>query len=460
LGKSIKFTLTLLLLVSVVCGGFYWGRALGAGSRRSHHPHGGLANLLPFRTSFAGGAEGQDFNPNTPPDKVFEDVLDHVRDDFVEGGGSDSKLSNAALTRMLASLDDPKTSFLDQSMRQTRQNALKGRFHGIGAVLTVVKRKKDDVDYRYLTVVDVMPNSPAERAGLKSGDRLTEIDGRWIITYSIAVDAERIYDSKDEDETRTQKIKDVNAKFQKGYNLTKAMTQLVTGEGRPLQLTVERPGQAQPISVSLKTAVTEVEPVEFRVLNGKIGYLRIRQFNARATQEFQNALDKMEKNLKGLILDLRGNPGGVRAEDLNLKEVDGFVSARKLMARLTRGGNVALIERKPKVQEPLTITGTLPPLTLPKIVLVDQGTANLSEMVAAALRDVGSARIAGTHTFGDDVLQLFAVFKSGAGIEMTTAHLLTAKGADLNRGVEPDFPTPAGAETDAALKIALSKLGA
>jgi C-terminal processing protease CtpA/Prc len=104
--------------------------------------------------------------------------------------------------------------------------------------------------------------------------------------------------------------------------------------------------------------------------------------------------------------------------------------------------------------------GAKPAITVPRIVLVDQGTANLSEMVAAALRDSG-ARVMGVHTFGDDVLPLFTVFKSGGGVEMTSAHLLTTGGVDLSRGIEPDLPIgPAAVSSDAAVKIALAKLGA
>lgn len=458
--RAIKISLALVVLAAAAFGGFYWGRALGTRSHESRSTR-GISSLLPFHSSFAGGIGDQEPNPNVPPDQVFEDVLDKVQHEFVDGGGTNARLSNAALSRMLASLDDPKTSYLEPPIRAARQDALKGRYHGIGAVLTEVKSKKDGVDYRHLTVVDVMPGSPAEKAGLHPRDVITHIDDRWVITYAITVEADRISKSTNDDELRAQQIKEVNARFQKGVPMSKAVSLLSTGESKTLKLTVVHSGLVNPVSHSLKTALTEVGPVEFRILSGHIAYLRVRQFNARATKEFQAALDNINSSenqrLKGLIIDLRDNPGGVRAD--TLAEIDGFTSSRKLMARLTKGGAVATLERHANVREPLVITGAKPAITLPRLVLVDQGTANLSEMVAAALRDSG-AKIMGSHTFGDDVLQLFTAFKSGAGVEMTTAHLLTTGGTDLNKGIEPDFPLPGGeAASDGVVKIALLKLG-
>ena len=417
--------------------------------------------MVPFHPRFAGGFTDPEPNPHIPPDQVFEDVLDKVQQYYVDGGGNNGRLTNGALARMLASLDDPRTSYLEPVYREARQDALKGRYHGIGAVLTVFRTNPQGIENRHLTVVDVMPGSPAEKAGLRPRDVVTNIDDRWIVTYSITVESDRIARKTTDEEERAQQLKDVGKRFKQGYSLTKALSLLTTGESKTLKITYLRPHLAAPRTVVVKTGLTEIDPVEYRVLAGRIGYLRVRQFNARATHEFQMALDgtvAAGSKLKGLIVDLRGNPGGVRAE--SSAEVDGFMSSRKLMARLTKGGAVATLERRPNVREPLTIVGAKPALSLPRIVLVDRGTANLSEMVAAALRDSG-AKIMGAHTFGDNVLQLFTVFKSGGGIEMTTAHLLTTSGGDLGKGIEPDLPV--GDEDisgEAAIRMALAKLGA
>ena len=216
--------------------------------------------------------------------------------------------------------------------------------------------------------------------------------------------------------------------------------------------------------MSLTTALTRFDPVEYKTL-GSIGYLRIHQFNPATTEAFEAALDKAanEKGpLKGLIVDLRQNPGGVTADAQT--GVDGYGAARRLIARLTAGGSVAAIERKPRHRETLTVTPAAPSMKTPLVVLIDGGTANLAELVASALRDAGKARLVGSRTFGDDALQLFALLKNGMGVEITTAHLFTRDGADLARGLEPDVPVSGGADSksanDPTLQRALALLGA
>ena len=460
LARSLKFSVGLLAIVCLAWAGYAWGR--GMGRRASAVRTGeGVSAMQPFRPRFAGGLADPAPNPHIPPDQVFEDVLDKVQQYYVDGGGDNGRLTNGALSRMLASLDDPRTSYLEPVYREARQDALKGRYHGIGAVLAVLNGKRNGAEDRQLTIVDVGPGSAAEKAGLRPRDVITNIDDHWIITYSITVESDRIARKTSDEDERAQELKDAGKRFKRGYSLTRALSLLTAGESKTLKLTyVRQPGGA-PATVVVKTGLTEIDPVEYRVLADRIGYLRVRQFNARATREFQQALDgavASAGHLKGLIVDLRGNPGGVRAE--SAQEVDGFLSARKLMARLTKGGTVATLERRPNVREPLAIVGARPALTLPRIVLVDRGTANLSEMVAAALRDSG-AKVMGQHTFGDGVLQLFAAFKSGGGIEMTTAHLMTTSGTDLSRGIEPDLPLDdADSGGDAAVRMAMRRLGA
>lgn len=445
----------LLSLMTVIVISFNIGHSLGTGTRRAGGSR-GFSSLIPFRGGLPGTLNDREGDPNVPPDQVFEDVLDKVQHEFVEGGGTNTKITTGALTRMLASLDDPKTGYLDQEARQNRLEALRGRFHGIGALLTVTKTKTQDIEYRHLTIVDVMPGSPAQRAGLRTGDYLTHINGHWIISYSISVDADKIRDDKNDDQTKESEIKSVSSRFRKGYNLSKALDLLVRGEAKPIELTVERAGRSNPFSIEMKTSVTEVEPAEFKIINGKVAYLRIRQFNASATQTFNHALDTLPAGLTGFILDLRGNPGGVRAEDLHA--IDGYASVRKLISRLSAGGNVAIVARRPNQREPLTIQGSKPQINLPKYILIDHGTANLAELAVSALRDFGGAKIIGSRSNGDNVLQLLTIFKSGGGVEISSAHLFTASGMDLKQGVKPDFQVE-DSVPNGAYKLALSKCG-
>ena len=465
---SIKRTITLLLLICVVSGAFFVGRTLGA-SRQP--PAAAPTRMQISRADLPGSPgmpievareapRGQEPAPNVAPADVFEEVLSNVQRNFVEINDIPlSKIDGDALARMVASLGDPKTRALNPERRRARQSALLGKYYGLGAVFTLTRTRKADVEYNHLTVVDVMPDSPAARCGLRSGDYITEIDGRWIINYTIYADRDRIARETDKDDaTRDAEAARVSQKFRSGLSLSRALDRLELGEGKTYLLTIERAGVAQPLKIEATTALTSVAPVEYKTLTSKVGYLRIRQFNGAAGEAFEADLDKAQ-GLKGLIVDLRQNPGGVTCEARN--GVDGYASAKKLIARLTEGGAVAGIERKPRQREMLTVAPSPAFVKLPMVVLVDGGTANLAELVASSLRDAGRAKLVGAHTFGDDVLQLFAPFKSGLGIEMTVAHLFTLNGADLARGLEPDVviaPAPADA-SDAALQRALSLLG-
>ena len=330
--------------------------------------------MLPFHPRFAGWTGATEPNAHIPPDQVFEDVLDKVQQNYVDGGAANARLSNGAVARMLSSLDDTRTNYFEPAYREARQDALKGRYHGIGAVLNVFKSKKNGFECRRLTVVDVMPGSPAERAGLRPHDIITHIDDRWIIAYAITTESDRINKRKSDEDERAQQIRDVGARFKKGISLTRSIGLLTIGESKTLKLAVERPVPSEAFNVVVKTGLTEINPVEYRLLAGGYGYLRVRQFNARATHEFHQALDSAiaaGTKLKGLIIDLRGNPGGVRAEAA--AEIDGFLSARKLMARLTKGGSVAILERHPNSREPLTIVGARPQIGVRKVVLYADG---------------------------------------------------------------------------------------
>lgn len=464
--RSIRAFVTAAVFAALLSGGFLWGRALAERSGpQSLRTRRDLSRLLSATEGLGMGDLGfghQQPATDYPPDAVFEDVLQRVQRDFVEADNvTNEQLTDGALSRLLASFDDPKTDFLTPDMRKARQDALAGTFHGIGAVLDITKSTdksaKSDVEYHHLTVVDVMPGSPAEKAGLRSGDILTNIDGHWIIAYSILVDYDRIVNAKKDDAETKREAEAVNQKFEQGYSLAKALSALETGEDKPIALTFQRGVSSQPATCKLTTATTVVNPVTFSVLDRHVGYLRVRQFNSHATDEFESAL-MSANDLRGIVVDLRDNPGGVRASEHT--GADGYQSARKLIAEFAQNEPVAMIARKPNQRTPLSVDAATHRISAPVVVLVDGGTANLSEMVASALRTSDNAKIIGSRTFGDDVLQLFAVMKSGGAVELSSAHLLTASGADLSNGIEPDIAVPSTPSDDEPLHRALTALGA
>lgn len=435
--------LALSLVFAALGGGFLYGHALGAhGQGKGARLR--VGRLFPFVKSEPMDTDNaaQQADESVPPANVYEDVLDHVQKEFVENNvTSNARLSNGALARMFAALDDPHTFYLDSPLRQSRQQALQGRFHGIGAVLTVTRTQRADVEYRHLTIVDVMPGSPAARAGLLSGDNITELNGHWIIAYNPLVDEEQIALKKEDESSRRNELQQVRTRFQRGFSLSAALPLLIGGEGKTLQLGVERPGRPEPWKVHLTTAVTEVDPVLSRLAGEHIGYLQVRQFNPRAAREIRDAVHGLDPGLQGLIVDLRSNPGGVRS---NVEDAtDGVEAMKALLQSFTPGGAIALLERRPgvgkqpAVREPLKLTADPQRKSLPLVVLVDHGTANLAEVAAQALNALSGAKIVGSHTFGDDRLPFFGVLKGGGGVEMTTAHLLSLHALSLRQGVDP-----------------------
>ncbi len=455
--------LAFLLIFAAVSGGLLYGHALGArGQGQAARQR--VGHLFAFPRPESSGTEQtfQQPDESVPPVNVFEDVLDHVQKEFVENNSTNNaRLNNGALARMFASLDDPHTFYLDPPLRKARQEALQGVFHGIGAVLTVTRTRRADVEYRHLTVVDTMPGSPAEQAGIQAGDNISEVNGHWVIAYSPLADEQRIVLKNEDEASRRTELKQVVTRFQRGVSLSTALPLLIEGEAKPLKLTLDRPGAPATIKVQVTTARTQVVPVEFRIIANRIGCLRVRQFNAAATKKLADVLHHLPSDVHGLIVDLRGCPGGVQAETGDT--ADGLAALKTLLQSLTPGGTVALLERRsaagkhPAIREPLTVA--IGANSLPLAVLVDHGTANLAELAALSLQKQGGAKVVGSHTFGDDILPFFAALHGGGGVEMTTAHLLTGSGISLKSGLEPDVTVMASAQRgDAVLSRAVALL--
>ena len=459
---SIRLTLTTVALIGSVGTGIYFGRAFGSVAGRAY-PSYSLSSLAPLHASLTEKL-AQDPNPDIPPEQVFHETLERIQKDFVEGTGTDSRLTDGALSRMIASLDDPKTFYLSPSFRKIRRESFLGRYQGIGANLIIVKTGGRTGEERRLQILSVAPGSPAEKQGLRRGDIITQIDDRKVTTATVPDDLGRNTNQKSPDEPplshspETPQTK-TTAHRRRDLSLVQALATLSSGTDTQLKLKVIRGGSPTPMEVLLKSAKGETQPVDFQISPENVGILRVRQFNAIATRKFQEAI-KPGLKLKGLVVDLRGNSGGVYSqEDLG---IDGFASARKLLAALTKGGKIAMIERRPNQMERLQIQGASEALQFPMTVLIDSGTSNLAEMTASALRETAGAKLIGERTNGDDSLRLFAPLSNGAGIEMTAGRLFTTKGVDLSKGLDPDFPVLANSprkDQDDALKLALKKIG-
>lgn len=322
--------------------------------------------------------------------KTFTDVLSIVRNDYVTPV-TNKKLIEGAIKGMLTTLD-PHSGYLDPSFYQDLQIQTKGEFGGLGIELT----SKDGM----LVVVSPMEGSPAEAAGVRAGDAIIKIDG----------------------------------KFTKDVTLVDAVKKLRGAKGTPIRLSLYRRGLSDLIEVTVMRDIINVKSVRKRGLGDGYGYVRISQFMEKTTDDLEAALRTLAKespsgDLKGLVIDLRNNPGGllnqaVRVSDLFLKEgvivyTDGRVESQK---------------QKFYAHE----RGTEP--NYPIVVIVNGGSASASEIVAGALKDAGRALILGTQTFGKGSVQTVTPLENGGALTLTTALYYTKSGHSIQvTGVKPDI---------------------
>jgi carboxyl-terminal processing protease len=377
------------------------------------------------------------------PEETFKDVLRYIKSDYVERAEDEKKLGFGAVKSMLASLDDPKTRFFDPAQRRQLLDQLDGRFSGIGAAVTVVKQRKgagqSAIDQRRLAVVAPIPGGAADRAGLLPGDVISEIDGKWVIAYDPRLELDQMFGDVDEgDKKALAAAKEATDRLAKGISLPRALEILNGSEGKSVALSIDRAGVAQPIRLTVAAGPSVMEPVEYRSLGANSGYLRVTQFNDRATAQFSAALACAKISI--LVIDLRGNVGG----PVTGRQTGTLGSALALIGKVAGPGTAGSIVRKGNRIE--SLSSSVPAAGRFRIaVLVNGGTANLAEMVAASLRERANATVLGSRTFGDSVYQKLVELREGAGMTVTTGKLLSGRGADFTgRGVPIDVSVSTG----------------
>jgi carboxyl-terminal processing protease len=312
----------------------------------------------------------------------------HTR--YVDQPVDDTKLMRAAINGMLASLGDPHTSYLDPVSAQQWADMLKGQkdFEGIGAYV--------DVSGKYLKVISPIPGSNAEKAGILPGDLFIAIDG-----------------------------KDMT-----GINPEVARQSVLGPAGTTVTLTIQRDGTTAPLLVKVLRAKITIPSVESKMLDNGVGYVRLNIFGETSSDELKTALSGlMAQKPKGIIFDLRNNGGGL----LN--------SAVEIASQFIKDG--LIVTEKYGDGTPPTALSAIPggvATDIPLVVLVNEGSASASEIVAGALQDYGRAKLVGVTTYGKGSVQVVSPLSNNQGeVKVTIAKWFTPKGRTIEKtGLTPD----------------------
>ena len=321
---------------------------------------------------------------------LFGDVFERVRADYVEEV-SDSELIEAAINGMLSSLD-PHSRYLNAKSFQDMQTQTRGEFGGLGIEVTMDENG-------FVKVITPIDDTPAQRAGLQPGDYVTHLDGESIL----------------------------------GLTLAQAVDRMRGPIDSGIILTIQRPGAEAPFDVEIIRAVITIRSVRVHMEGDDVAYIRISSFSEKTTRDLEKAIDKLREEhgeaIKGLVLDLRNNPGGLLDQAVSVS--DSFLIQGEIVS--TRGRRPDSIQRFNAKSGDL-IDG------MPMIVLINGGSASASEIVAGALQDHRRAIVLGTRSFGKASVQTVIPLGGHGAMRLTTARYYTPSGASIQaRGIFPDI---------------------
>ena len=346
--------------------------------------------LLILTLSLGGGvaSKGNDTAATYENLRLFTEVLSIVQSQYVDEVPPKDLIYNA-IKGTLRGLD-PHSSFLDPDMYREMQVETSGSFGGLGIEITL----RDDV----LTVVAPIEGTPAYRAGIQPGDRILKIEG---------------LSTKD-------------------MQLSDAVKRMRGKPGSKITVTIVREGWTEPKDFLITREQIRVQSVKNNQLEPGIEYIRLRQFQEQTSNDLETALEKYVKEgkIQGLVLDLRNNPGGLLTSAVEVTEK--FLEPGKL---------VVYTEGRVRNQNMRFSSNAKRSFTdFPVVVLVNQGSASASEIVAGALQDYGRAVVLGTQSFGKGSVQTIIPLSDGSGLRLTTAKYFTPKGRSIHgKGITPDI---------------------
>ncbi len=338
------------------------------------------------------------------------ELLDQVQDNFYKPV-DEKKLEDASLKGIVSSLDDPYSHYISPNEATEFQDAVSGAFSGVG--MTV------EQDARGLKVLDVFDGSPAKRAGIARGDLITAVDGRSIA--GVASDL------------ATARIK---------------------GEpGTTVKLEVSKPSSKKARTLTLTRKRVKVPPVVGRIVERdgkKIAVVRLASFSAGAHGALRAEIDKLLKQgAQGIVLDLRGNPGGLLTEGVLVSSI--FIE----------DGKIVSVRGRSRPERTQTAQGDAIDEKIPVVVLVDGGSASASEIVTGALRDRHRATVVGVNTFGKGLVQEVEQLSNGGILDLTVANYYLPGGETITKkGIKPQVRAKDDPKTrrDEALPVALDTL--
>ena len=321
--------------------------------------------------------------------RAFAEIFGRIKQDYVEEVADKALIENA-IRGMLAGLD-PHSTYLDAEEFKELQEGTSGEFGGLGIEV--------GLEDGFIKVIAPIDDTPAQRAGIKAGDLVIRIDDKSV----------------------------------KGMSLEEAVNLMRGTPGTEITLSIVREEEDKPIKVTLKRDIIKVASVKGRLLEGAFGYVRISHFQARTSEDLVETITRLREQadpeFKGLVLDLRNNPGGV---------LNGAVAVSD--AFLTEG---VIVYTKGRDEESRLDFSAAPDDILegaPMVVLVNEGSASASEIVAGALQDQRRAVILGSRTFGKGSVQTIIQLNTNAAIKLTTARYFTPSGRSIQaEGIEPDI---------------------
>ena len=338
--------------------------------------------------------------------RAFSEIFGKIKSDYVEPV-EDKKLITEAINGMLSGLD-PHSSYLDNEAFKELQVGTQGEFGGLGIEV--------GMEDGFVKVVSPIEDTPAFKAGIKSGDLIIKLDDSPV----------------------------------KGMTLNDAVKKMRGKPGTDISLTVVRKGEAKPLVISLTRAVIKIKSVKHKLVEPNFGYVRLTQFQEHTGENMVAALkDLQEQNkqapLKGLILDLRNDPGGLLNTAVSVSGT--FLKGGELVVYTdgrTEDARMRLTNSREHYLRPgeSDYLKNLPAWakTVPLVVLVNGGSASASEIVAGALQDHKRALVVGTQTFGKGSVQTILPLNNGTAIKLTTARYFTPSGRSIQaKGITPDI---------------------